>query len=144
MGYFYGGNKAIDPYQKYGDGLEMVKPFSSNTESDIPHPKDIIIFYTHSSNQDPFVVFQACGYYGFSWTYKSNLLSLPGILSICGCGGQLGGAINRGNRNSAIQTCNQQAACPFPIIAAPEGTRSSTSLVAPELKKGMFYVRNRL
>ncbi|CAD7925894.1 unnamed protein product [Amoebophrya sp. A120] len=123
-------------------GAEVVVSGDEHLAHVKKEPERYIGMFSHGANLDPFVVMQGVGSkVSFLWTYKHSLLYLPGGL-VLGYGiGQEDGAMNRSNREKAIQTCDRLAKSPLPPMVAPEGTRSKTGLILPELKKGVFYVQ---
>ncbi|CAD7947472.1 unnamed protein product [Amoebophrya sp. A120] len=104
--------------------------------------KQYIAMFSHASGVDPFVVMQVLApHCVFLWTFKAELMFLPGPFFMAYGVSCEAGVMNRGNRAQAIKTCSRLAASPLPPMCAPEGTRTKSGLILPELKKGMFHVR---
>lgn len=123
-------------------GAEIVVEGAEHLMGIRDHPERYMAMFSHASGIDPFVIMQGLGgFSAFLWTYKSVLLAVPGFFLVAYGVGCEDGALNRGDREKAVRTCARLAKSLLPPMAAPEGTRSASGLVAPELKKGMFYVR---
>eukprot|EP00392_Amoebophrya_sp_AT5.2_P007871 g7890.t1 len=124
-------------------GAEVVVTGKENLEKvKSDNPSEYIGMFSHQANLDPFVVMKAVASdVSFLWTYKHSLLYFPGFCVLAYSLKQEGGRMNRTNRGSAIKTCDRLAKSELPPMCAPEGTRSKSGLILPELKKGVFYVR---
>ncbi|CAD7974990.1 unnamed protein product [Amoebophrya sp. A25] len=116
-------------------GQENMKPVQQN-------PQKYIGMFSHMSNADPFVIMHALRQ-NFLWTFKKELVYVPSFALITYALEMEDGLMPRWNRQQAIETCNRLAASERPPMVAPEGSRSRTGLILPELKKGIFHVQQQ-